>query len=111
MKLELNHGEQLVKKSGANMMRGIESVGGMLYLTDQRLVFVSHAMNIQTGSSAINLTDVVEVSKSWTKFLNAIPIMPNSISVLTHDQQIFQFVVFGRKHWITAIEAAIASRN
>ena len=39
MKTELNPNEALIKKGGANLQKGAESVGGYLYLTDQRLIF------------------------------------------------------------------------
>lgn len=73
MKTQLGAGETIVKQGGANHQRGMETVGGMLYLTTERLVFESHAFNFQTGSTIIDLRDVARVEPAWTKFLNLIP--------------------------------------
>jgi len=104
MKAQLDAGETIVKVGIANHQRGAESVGGKLYLTTQRLVFESHDFNIQTGSTVIDLRDVARVEPAWTKFLNLIPLMPNSIKVITKAGQEHSFVVFGRDKWIRTIE-------
>ena len=46
MKTEMVATEILLRKGSANMWRGIEAVGGELYLTSHRLVFESHSLNI-----------------------------------------------------------------
>src|SRR5215470_6508505 len=38
-------GEHLLKQGPANHFRGLEGVGGWLYLTDKRLLFRSHRFN------------------------------------------------------------------
>ena len=97
-------GEDAVKEGGANLQRGIEAVGGTLTLTDQRLIFEPHDVNVQKQPLAINLADVVHVRKCWTKLFNLIPLVPNSIAVETTDGQEHRFVLFGRQKWINAIE-------
>ena len=99
--------ETPVKQGAANLQRGIETVGGKLYLTNQRLVFESHALNIQTGATIIPLSSINRTRKCWTKFLNMIPIFPNSIAVSTKEGKEYRFVAFGRQDWIDAIEAAL----
>ncbi|MCA1623452.1 MAG: GRAM domain-containing protein [Acidobacteria bacterium] len=84
MKAQLVASETIVKEGIANHQRGAETVGGKLYLTTQRLVFESHDFNIQT--------------------VNLIPLMPNSIKVVTKAGQEHSFVVFGRDEWIRTIE-------
>lgn len=106
MKTALQPDEVLVKEGAANMQRGIETVGGRLYLTNQRLVFETHDFNIQTGTTIVALQDVASVRKCWTRFLNLIPMFPNSIAVATNDWKEHRFVVFGRQAWIDAIESA-----
>jgi|SRR5215471_78302 len=104
MKTPLLPDETLVKDGAANLQRGIETVGGRLYLTNHRLVFESHAFNIQTGITIIPLTSVVGARKCWTRFLNLVPLFPNSIAVSTTDGKEYRFVTFGRKAWIAAID-------
>ena len=103
MKTPLLPGERIVKNSAANLQRGLETVGGRLYLTNQRLVFESHALNAQTGPTVIPIASVLGVQKCWTKFLNVIPTLPNSIAVATSNGKEFRIVVFGRQSWIDAI--------
>ena len=104
MKTQLIAGETIVKESAANHQRGIETVGGKLFLTTQRLVFESHDFNFQIGSTVIALRDIAGVEPAWTRFLNLIPLMPNSIKVATRDGREHSFVVFGRGEWIRAIK-------
>tara|TARA_A100001035_G_scaffold255329_1_gene229811 strand:+ start:583 stop:906 length:324 start_codon:yes stop_codon:yes gene_type:complete len=99
MKTELNQGEELVKKGGGNLQKGAETVGGFLYLTNQRLIFEAHAINIQGGNTIIDLSDIESTEKCWTKFLNVIPLMPNSLAVHTKIGDEYRFVLFGRSAW------------
>jgi hypothetical protein len=96
--------ETPVKDGGANLQRGLETVGGRLYLTSQRLVFESHAFNIQTGSTIIPLASITGARKCWTRLLNLIPLFPNSIAVSTTEGKEYRFVTFGREAWIAAID-------
>jgi GRAM domain len=98
--------ESPVKEGAASLQRGIETVGGRLYLTNQRLVFESHALNIQTGDTVIPLLTITGARKCWTKFLNLIPLFPNSIAISTKGGKEYRFVAVGRQVWIEAIEAA-----
>lgn len=103
MKTPLLPGETPIKDGGANLQRGIEAVGGRLYLTNHRLVFESHAFNIQTGATIIPLTSIAGARKCWTRFLNLIPLFPNSVAVATKEGNEYRFVTFGRQSWIDAI--------
>lgn len=109
MKTELTPGESHIKSGGANLQRGMESVGGKLHLTDQRLVFESHGANIQRGNLELAVHEVVELRPVWTKFLNLIPLAPNSLEVVTRDGAEHRFVLGGRSSWRTAIEQARGS--
>jgi len=103
MKTSVLSGEAPVKDGAANLQRGIETVGGRLYLTNQRLIFESHAINIQSGETIIPLASVTGVRKCWTKFLNLIPLVPNSVAVATKEGTEYRFVTFSRQAWIDAI--------
>jgi GRAM domain len=107
MNTKLNKNEQLQKDGAANLQRGIESVGGKLYLTNQRLIFESHGFNVQRGATTIPVADIRTVKASWTKLLGLIPIMPNSLTVTTSDGTNYSFVLLNRRKWATAIERAL----
>ncbi len=105
MKITLQPDEHLVREGGANLQRGIETVGGKLFLTNQRLLFQSHAFNVQTGPTQIELSDVSGTKRCWTKFLGFIPLIPNSLAVQTARGKEYRFVLSGRAQWATAIGA------
>lgn len=103
MNITLRPNEKLVREGGANLQRGMETVGGMLYLTDQRLFFQTHAFNVQTGSTQIELSDLTGTRLCWTKFLGVVPLFPNSLEVRTAGGTDYRFVLFGRRQWAAAI--------
>jgi hypothetical protein len=104
VKTELNQDEQIVKQGAANLQKGVETVGGKLHLTNQRLVFEAHKINVQGGTTEIALTDIQSSEKCWTKFLGFIPLASNSLAILTMAGKEYRFVLFGRDAWATAID-------
>lgn len=110
MKIELAPGERMLKEGAANLQRGIETVGGRLFLTERRLVFASHAFNVQTGVTDIPLTAIRSSTPCWTRFLGLIPLAPNSLEIRT-DSSEHRFVLFGRTEWARAINEAMAARG
>jgi hypothetical protein len=105
MKTELRKGEQVVKEGAANLQKNIEAVGGKLSLTNQRLVFEAHKINVQGGTTEVELSSVHSSRPCWTKFLGLIPLFPNSLAVRTIEGKEYRFVLFGRKAWAAAIDA------
>ena len=105
MKTELKQNERVIKQGAANLQKGFETVGGKLYLTNQRLVFEAHQINVQGGITEIELSEVQSTQKCWTKFLGFIPLIPNSLAVNTKDGEEYRFVLFGRGAWEAAIHA------
>ncbi len=103
MYTELRYDEKPVRDSGANLQRGIEAVGGRLYLTTQRLIFESHRLNVQAGATVIRLTDIEGVWKCWTRLFGLIPVVPNSLAVATETGKIYRFVISDRDKWMNII--------
>lgn len=68
-------------------MDGKEAIGGFLWLTNLRLIFVSHAFNRLTGRFSILLPTITEV-RDTSKFI------AKKMDVHTTMQQ-YQFVVWG----------------
>lgn len=111
MKTELRQDEKLVKDGAANLQKNIETVGGKLYLTNQRLVFESHKFNAQSGVTEVELCNIQSSEKCWTQFLGFFPLFPNSLAVYTKQGKEFRFVLFGRGAWAVAIEAQKSNAN
>jgi len=107
MKTELRQGEQVVKEGAANLQKNIETVGGKLYLTSQRLVFEAHKINIQGGTTEVELQNIQSSRPCWTRFFGLIPLFPNSLAVFSKQGKEYRFVLFGRHAWAVAIKAQI----
>jgi hypothetical protein len=105
--IELNPGELLVKSGAANHQRSVETVGGRLYLTSQRLVFRSHGTNVQRGVTEVPLKDIRLVETGWTKFLGFLPLVPNAVTVYADAGKQHRFTVFGRAAWADTIVSAM----
>ncbi|MEL7004614.1 MAG: hypothetical protein AAFN93_18045 [Bacteroidota bacterium] len=64
--IEIDEEEEIQHEGPANLFRGVEGVGGKLLLTDKRLIFKSHQLNIQAGETRILLEDIQETSPRKT---------------------------------------------
>ncbi len=91
-------GEDLVKEGGANHFRNIEAVGGWIYLTDKRLLFRSHSINVQRHELSIPLQKISEAKPCMT-----FGIIPNGLQIRTIDGDREKFVVEDRKEWARQI--------
>ena len=83
----------------ANLFRGPEAVGGKLHFEETQLVFRSHAFNIQTGTTTIPYTDIVNVQP-----VNNLGFIPNGMLVTTKDGHKYKFVVWKRKELIAFLQ-------
>lgn len=107
--IRMNEGETIIKEGKANRARfGLISQGGRLILTNQRLVFVGHGMNIGEGTIAIKLTDILRYKKAFFSML-LLPV-PNSFKVTDQNGKTHKFIVFGRGKWIRAISEVLRSK-
>src|SRR5262245_18675273 len=99
MMIQMHVGESVLREGLANLQRGWETVGGRLYLTNERLIFEPHALNLQTQPEELRLSDASVVEKCWTKFLGKIPLMPNSLAVHARQVYVLRFVLWRRESW------------
>ena len=103
MKTQLRPGEQVVKQSLGNMKRGLQNIGGKLYLTTQRVIFEPHVFNIHSTIIAIELGQISSATATWTTLLG-VPLVPNAVQVESPTGQACRFAVFNRQQWAGAIE-------
>ena len=92
--LELRDNESIIKKKSANHLVGNQFVGGKLYLTNQRIVFKSHRLNVNNHQISFELTEIQGAVKS--KLFNGM------IIILKNGEE-KPFVVWGRKKLINEI--------
>lgn len=94
-------GEQTIKEGPANHWRGAEAVGGRLWLTNIRLHFKSHGVNVQVHEVSYPIWEIVSVEKQST-----LGIVSNGMTVVLQNGQQERFVVEDRDDWIAKIQQA-----
>ncbi len=93
-------GENILFETGANHFKNVEATGGKLYLTNKRLVFISHKLNVQNQELSIPVSEIVDTEK-YKKF----GIIDNGLVIPTTDY-IEKFVVQKGNEWIKKIGLA-----
>jgi hypothetical protein len=99
MTIQLQPGETILKEGGASHAKGIETVGGHLWLTNLRLFFQSHAINIQLHAESFPLQEIT--------FIQPHGVVPTWMYVTLRNGRREKFVVFGREEWISRITGAL----
>jgi len=97
--MEMRPTEYVVKERiPANLFRSVEAVGGRLTITNERLLFNPHMINIQTEPVEINMADIIGVEKR-----NTMGLVPNGIKITNRYGSEFKFVVYKRAQLIDLI--------
>jgi hypothetical protein len=94
-KIDTQPDENILFQTGANHFKGAEGVGGKLYLTNKRLVFKSHKLNIQNHEFSTNLTDIEKVDR-----YKSLGVINNGLTITTKDKKVDNFVVEQADDWI-----------
>ena len=94
-RIETKPGESILFETGANHFKGIEAVGGKLYLTSERLVFKSHKLNIQNHELSIDIDDIDLVGR-----YKPLGIADDGLSITTKRHVQEQFVVEDLEKWL-----------
>lgn len=95
IKPELVENEEIEVEGPANLFRGMEGVGGKMFLTNKHIIFKAHKINIQKGQTNIPYEAITEISKRKTaKIIN------NGIRIKTNAGKEFDFVVNEREKWL-----------
>jgi hypothetical protein len=98
-KIETAADENILFETPANHFKGMEGVGGKLYLTNKRLVFKSHNLNIQNHQLSVLLNDLKKINRYKT-----LGLVNNGLSITTNDDRIEKFVVEQVENWIKLLE-------
>ncbi len=94
-KIDTSPGEDVKFKTPANHIKGIEAVGGKLYLTNQRLIFKSHKLNFQNHLLSIDLKDIESVDR-----YKRVGMINNGLSITTAQNVKEKFVVEQVEEWV-----------
>ena len=94
----LSADEKLIKEGSANH----QGTGGWIYLTDSRLIFVSHKINIKNEELSIPLSEIVSIEKG-----RSLGIFPNRLILNLKNGRAEKFVFQDAKNWIHQIESLL----
>jgi hypothetical protein len=97
--IKVNENEQLIREGGANHFRGKEAVGGKLVLTNKRLIFKSHKVNVQNHEQYFELNQIETVLA--TKTFN---FFQNGLTLNLTNSEMHKFVVDEPSDWVSQIE-------
>lgn len=100
IKIDLEPGEKLIFQSSANHFKGLEAVGGKLFLTDKRLVFISHKLNIQNHQLNIKLNDIASIGR-----FKPLGLTNNGLFVIDKKNETEKFVVEKLSEWLIYLKS------
>jgi hypothetical protein len=98
--VELHPNEKVVMENGANHFKGVEGVGGKLVLTDKRLIFKSHPMNVQNHESSFDLTEIKNLSATKT-----LKVLKNGLKLDLANNESHRFIVDDPSAWVAAMNS------
>lgn len=96
--VEITEDEQILKEGSANHLKGKEGVGGKLVLTNKRLIFKSHQLNIQNHRQTIDLEQIAGVQAT-----KSLKILENGLLLDLASNVRHKFIVDEPKDWVAAI--------
>ncbi|MFE3573856.1 PH domain-containing protein [Lysinibacillus sp. NPDC059133] len=101
--IEMNTNEFPIRSGLGNMYYSVtKSDGGRLLLTNQRLIFCAHAINLNPNLYwEVSLEDVDRVELGLNLFVT------QRIHVFDDGENETTFVVYGGKHWLNELEHAL----
>ena len=103
--VSIGSGKQ-VGRIAANYYRGKEAVGGWIYFYNDRVIFKSHTLNIQTGNTTILYSDMVSTGK-----YSNLGFIHNGLTITTQDGTVHKFVVNRRDSVIAHLDRQILRNN
>lgn len=103
--VSIGSGKQ-VDRIAANYYRGKEAVGGWIYFYNDRVIFKSHTLNIQTGNTTILYSDMVSTGK-----YSNLGFIHNGLTITTQDGTVHKFVVNRRDSVIAHLDRQILRNN
>jgi hypothetical protein len=103
VQINLLPGERLLFQTRANHFKGMEAVGGKLTLTDQRLVFKSHYLNIQAHLFSIPLQNIENAQR-----YKSIGIINNGLKLIVNGEE-ERFVVDKADEWVSRLAGTIST--
>ncbi len=101
--IEMNKNEFPIRSGVANMYySATKSDGGRLLLTNQRLIFCAHAINLNPNLYwELSLNDIDEIKLGLNLLIT------QRIHIIDEEDNETIFVVYGGKHWLNELDHAL----
>ena len=103
--------EMIIKQGAANLQKNMEPVKGKLFLTATKLVFEPHGLNLQRGTTVVDLSDVAVADTGWSKLLGFIPAVPNALKITTKNGKVYRFTCYFPGNWKEAVEQQVSLKR
>ncbi len=97
--IQIESDEQLLLEGGANHFKGAEGVGGKLVLTNRRLIFKSHNLNIQNHQQSIDISQIKSIREKSNNIFSRFLILE------LLNKEIHKFVVDSPSDWHKLIQS------
>ncbi|HEX8793118.1 MAG TPA: hypothetical protein VF765_19370 [Polyangiaceae bacterium] len=95
--------EKVLRVGPANHFKGLEGVGGKLFLTNRRLRFRSHKINFQSHDESYPIETIASVEPA-----SSLGIIPNGLLVHMRDGRRERFVVTSRAAWVSSLRSVLS---
>ena len=97
--------EQVIVEGPAHHLRGVEAVGGYLWVTDRRVHFMAHSVNIQSKPWHCSLAEIADVRHTSS----LLGIIDKGLSIDVAGSGTQGFVVYASRQWVDAIRPLLGS--
>ncbi len=103
--MEIENTEIVIRKNRGNhrtnYLNPFDWVGGMLFLTNHRLIFKPNLLNFKANDESIPLENILSIKAKHHDFISS------KLSIFLIDGCMHEFHVPNRKDWVQDIEKAI----
>ena len=97
IKFGLNPNETIIHQGPCNLFRDIEVSGGMLYLTNERLIFIPHSLNLNRKNQELEIENIINLKKVKTLWAD------NGLIVELTNLKKYRLVLDNREKWESEI--------
>ena len=91
----MNPNEMLSFETAANHFKGFKTLGGKLFLTNSRLIFIDHKSSGENPEFSINLNDIKSINR-----YKILGIVNKGLSIVTTQETTEKFEVLRVEEWV-----------
>lgn len=96
--VDTEENEWIIKEGAANHFKGMEGVGGKLVLTNKRLIFKSHKLNLQNHQDNFELAQIENLQTSKT-----LGFLKNGLTLELNGNEKHKFIIDAPQEWVVTI--------